>query len=67
MFIQIKEYIINIEEIKVIEKIDVGYGKFTIKIRFRDETDNISFSEKGEENANATMNYLFAACKNYKK
>lgn len=67
MFIQIKEYIINIEEIKVIEKIDVGYGKFTIKIRFRDETDNISFSEKGEENANAMMDYLFTACKNYKK
>lgn len=67
MFVQIKEYIINIKEIKVIQKIDAGYGKFTILIRFRDETDNISFSEKGEENANMIMDYLFTACKNYKK
>lgn len=67
MFVQIKEYIINIEEIKVIKKINAGYGRFTIWICFRDETNNISFTEKSEGDANAVMNYLFTACKNYKK
>lgn len=66
MFIRIENNIININEIRNVEIINLGYGKGTLRIIFRSGGDHVSFSNYKMDELNGIMDTLTDACMNMK-